>query len=169
MYKKVVADDGILESINDKRASCILLMNGLITIIDNIRSKVLTLNDLELLEEMVGFTQGIYLLVFRIVGDYCKEKVSEMNKRPASFHPLIWQARQMDMFSLFSDIACMLQGLKKKKYFHTCNKVGVLNSFLRNLKPSLFFLEKFLVKHNHFHVVLPQPEKKPWRYYPRYY
>ena len=56
VYKKVVADDGILESINDKRASCILLMNGLITIIDNICSKVLTLNDLELLEEMVGFT-----------------------------------------------------------------------------------------------------------------
>ena len=56
VYKKVVADDGILESINDKRASCILLMNGLITIIDNIHSKVLTLNDLELLEEMVGFT-----------------------------------------------------------------------------------------------------------------
>ena len=139
MYRKVVADYGILESINDKRASCILLMNGLITIIDNIRSKVLTVNNLELLEEMVGFTRGIYLLVFHIVGDYCKEKVSEMNKWPASFHPLLQQARQMDIFSLLSDIACMLQGLKKKKYFHTCKKVGVLNSFLRNLKPSLFF------------------------------
>ena len=78
MYQKVVNDDGILESVNDKRTSCILLLNGLI--IDNIRSKVLTLNDLELLEEMVAFTRGIYLLVFHIVGDYCKEKVSKMNK-----------------------------------------------------------------------------------------
>ena len=56
MYKKVVDDDGILESVNDKHTSCILLLNGLITIIDNICSKVLTLNDLELLEEMVAFT-----------------------------------------------------------------------------------------------------------------
>ena len=119
MYKQVVEDDGILESVNDKRMSCILLMNGLITIVDNIRSKVLTLNNLELLEEMVAFTQEIYLLVFRIVGDYCKEKVSKMNKRPASFHPLIRQARQMEIFSLLSNINCMLQHLKKKKYFHT--------------------------------------------------
>ena len=35
MYKKVVEDDGELESLNDKRTSCILLMNGFITIIDN--------------------------------------------------------------------------------------------------------------------------------------
>ena len=56
MYKKVVNDDSILESVNDKRTSCILLLNGLITIIDNIRSKVLTLNDLVLLEEMLAFT-----------------------------------------------------------------------------------------------------------------
>ena len=75
----------------------------------------------------------------------------------------------MDIFSLLSDIACMLQGLKKKKYFHTCKKVGVLNSFLRNLKPSLFFLEKFIVKHDHFHIVLHQPEKKHRCYYLRYY
>ena len=80
MYKKVVNNDGILESVNDKHTSCILLLNGLITIIDNIRSKVLTLNDLVLLEEMLAFTRGIYLLVFCIVGDYCKEEVSEMNK-----------------------------------------------------------------------------------------
>ena len=56
MYKTVVEDDGILESVNDKCTSCTLLLNGLITIIDNICSKVLTLNDLELLEEMVAFT-----------------------------------------------------------------------------------------------------------------
>ena len=62
MYKKVVEDDGELESLNDKRTSCILLMNGFITIIDNIHSKILSLNDLQLLEEMVAFTRGIYLL-----------------------------------------------------------------------------------------------------------
>ena len=56
VYKKVLEDDGILESVNDKCTSCILLLNGLITIIDNICSKILTLNDLELLEEMVAFT-----------------------------------------------------------------------------------------------------------------
>ena len=161
-------DDGILESVNDKRTSCILLLNGLITIIDNICSKVLTLNDLVLLEEMLAFTRGIYLLVFHIVGDNCKEEVSEMNKRLGQFYPLIHKARQMDIFSLLSDIHCMLNHLKKKKYFHTCNKIGVLNSFLGNLKPSLVFLEKFLVKHKHFLVVLPPPEKKPRRYFPRY-
>ena len=107
--------------------------------------------------------------MFHIVGDYCKEKVSEMNKRPGQFYPLIHKTRQMDIFSLLSDIHCMLHRLKKKKYFHTYNKVGVLNSFLRNLKPSLVFLEKFLVKHKHFHIVLPPPEKKPQHYYPKYY
>ena len=162
MYKTVLEDDGILESVNDKRTSCILLLNGLITIIDNIHSKVLILNDLELLEEMVAFTQGIYLL-FRIVGDYCKEKVSEMNKRSGQFYPLIRKAGQMDIFSLLSDIHCMLSHLKKKKYFHTCN------SFLRNLKPSLVFLKKFLVKHKHFHIILQVPEKKPRCYYQKYY
>ena len=169
MYKKVLDDDDILESVNDKHTLCILLLNGLITIIDNIPSKVLTLNDLELLEEMVAFTRGIYLLVFRIIGDYCKEKVSKMNKRPGQFYPLIHKAGQMDIFSLLSDIHCMLSRLKKKKYFNTCNKVGILNSFLRNLKPSLVFLEKFLVKHKHFHIVLPPPEKKPRCYYQKYY
>ena len=76
-----------------------------------------------------------------------------MNKQPANFHPLIRQARQMEIFSFLSDINCMLQHLKKKKYFHTCNKVGVLNSFVRS----------------YFHVVLPPLEKKPWHYYPKYY
>ena len=168
MYKNIVNDDGILESVNDKCTSCILLLNRLITIIDNIRSNVLTLNDLVLLEEMLAFTWGIYLLVFRIVGDYCKEEVSEMNKQLGQFYPLIRKARQMDIFSLLSDIHCMLNRLKKKKYFHTCNKIGVLNSFLRNLKPSLVFLEKFLVKHKHFHIVLSPPEKKPHSCFPRY-
>ena len=50
MYKKVLNKDGCLESMNDKRTTSILLQNGLITIIENIRCKILTFNDLEVLE-----------------------------------------------------------------------------------------------------------------------
>ena len=55
MFKKVFEDDGELESMNDKQTSCILLLSGLLMIIENIRCKILGLNDLELLEEMVTF------------------------------------------------------------------------------------------------------------------
>ena len=79
-------------------------MNSLITLTDNLRSKILTLNDLELLEEMVTFSRQIYLLVARIVSDYCKEQVTEGHKRPAHFYPLIRQARQMEIFLLLCDI-----------------------------------------------------------------
>ena len=168
MYKKVVEDDGELESLNDKRTSCILLMNGFITIIDNIHSKILSLNDLQLLEEMVAFTRGIYLLVVRFIRDYCKHDVSEYHKRPGHFYPIIRQARQMEIHSLLYDMDIMLKHLKMLRYFRSCNKVFVLNEFLKSLKPSLFFLQKFLVRHRHFHVVIPPPEKKqPW-YYQKY-
>ena len=89
IYRKVVEDDGELESINDKRAACILIMNGLLTITDNIRLKILTMNDLQLLEEMVTFTRGIYLIVMRVICDYCLEDISDSHKRPGSFYPLI--------------------------------------------------------------------------------
>ena len=56
MFKKVLEDDGELESMNDKRTSCMLLLSGLLTILENIRCKILGLNDLELLEEMVTFS-----------------------------------------------------------------------------------------------------------------
>ena len=168
MYKNVVDDDGGLESMNDKCTSCILLLSGLLTLTDNLRSKVLSLNNLDLLEEMVTFLRRIYCLVVRVVVNYCKEPLSELHKSPGSFYPLIRQARQMEIFSLLSDIEYMLHGLKKKNYFWTCNKVYVLNEFVKTLRPSSFFLQKFLLKHKHFHIVLLPPEKKQPRYYKRY-
>ena len=39
-------NDGVLESLNDKRTSCILLLNGLILIIDHLRSCILSLSNL---------------------------------------------------------------------------------------------------------------------------
>ena len=39
----------------------------------------------------------------------------------------------MEIFSLLSDIEYMLRGLKKKNYFRTCNKVYVLNEFVKTL------------------------------------
>ena len=158
----------MLESLNDKRTLCIFLMNGLITLTENLRSKILTLNDLEILEEMVTFTRHIFYLVARAVSDYCKEEVTQGHKRPACFYPLIRQARQMEIFALFCDINTTLSRLRQKKYFHTCNRVHVLNNFLKTLRPSLFFLEKFLVKHRHFHVIMPPPEKKRPKYYQKY-
>ena len=168
MYKKVVEDDGVLESLNDKQTQCILLMNSLLTLTDNFRSKILTLNNLQVLEEMVTFTRQIYLLLARIVRDYCQEEVTESHKRPACFYPLIRQARQMEIFLLLCDMNTTLRRLKEKKYFNTCNRVYILNNFVKTLRPSVFFLEKFLLKHPHFHVVIPPPEKKKPKYYQKY-
>ena len=169
MYKKVVEDNGVLESLNDKRTRCILLMNSLLTLTDNFRSKILTFNDLEVLEEMVTFTRQIYLLLVQMVRDYCQEKVTKGHKRPALFYPLIQQARQMEIFLLLCDMNTTLSRLKQKKYFNTCNRVYVLNNFVKTLQPSVPFLEKFLLKHNHFHVIIPPPEKKKPKYYQKYY
>ena len=170
MYKKVMNDDGVLESLNDKRASCILLRNSLLTLTDNLRGKILTLNDLELLEEMVYFLRGIYLLVLRTVHDYCKQPVSEGYKRQGQFYPLIRQARQMEIFSVLTNIHIMMNLLKVRRFFQSCKHVYVLNHFMRTLKPSVIFLEKFLLRNKHFHVVLPPPDaKKNVRYYPKYY
>ena len=168
MFRKVVNNDGVLESLNDKRTSCILLLNGLISIIDHLRSRILSLSNLELLEEIVAFTRGIYLLVFRTIHDYFKTKVSKMPCKPAVFYPLIQQMRQMEIFSYFCDMNSMLLILKKKKYFHTCNKLYVMNHFMKTLKPPLTFLEKFLVKNSHFHVTVP-PQKKVRCYIQKYY
>ena len=133
MYKKVVDDDGGLESMNDKRTSCILLLSGLLTLTDNLRSKVLSLNNLDLLEEMVTFLRRIYCLVVHVVVNYCQKPLSQLHKSLGSFYPLIRQARQMEIFSLLSDIEYMLRGLKNKNYFRTCNKVYILNEFVKTL------------------------------------
>ena len=169
MFRKVVNNDGVLESLNDKRTSCILLLNGLISIIDHLRSRILSLSNLELLKEIVAFMRGIYLLIFCTIHDYVKTKVSEMHHKPAVFYPLIWQVRQMEIFSYFCDINSMLLILKKGKYFHMCNKLYVMNHFFKTLKPLLTFLEKFLVDNNHFHVTIPPPDKKVHRYVQKYY
>ena len=66
----------------------------------------------------------------------------------------------MELFGLLSDMKKMLNEFKKDKFFYTCNKVFVMNAFLISLKPSLVFLEKFLVKHTHFHVILHPPDPK---------
>ena len=146
MFRKVMNNDGVLASLNDKRTLCILLLNGLVSIIDHLHSRILSLSDLELLEETVVFTRGIYLLGFRIIHNYCKRKISEMHRKPAVFYPLIRQARQMEIFTYFCDMNSMLLILKKEKY-------------MKMLKPSLTFLEKFLVKNSHFHFTVPLRRK----------
>ena len=118
---------------------------------------------------MVTFSRHIFVLLERIVRDYCLEQVTDSHKRPGSFYPLIRQARQMEVFLLLCDMNTTLSNLKKKKYFNTCNRVYVLNNFVKTLRPSVPFLEKFLLKHNHFHVIIPPPEKKRPKYYQKYY
>ena len=87
--------------------------------------------------------------------------MSEMNNEPGQFYPLIVQARQMEILSTLCDMDIMLRKLKKINYVNICNKVYVMNHFMRSLKPSLTFLEKFLVKNPHFHVMPPPKEAMP--------
>ena len=130
MFKKVLEDDGELESMNDKRTSCILLLSGLLTILENIRCKILGLNDLELLEEMVTFSRRTYNLVARFMDKYSVYTVRHGHNKPSNFYPLIRQAWQMGLFRLLSDMKQMLNEFKKDKFFYTCNKVFVMNAFL---------------------------------------
>ena len=71
MYKKVIVDDGEMESLNDKRTMCMLLTKNLLNIIETLRSKVLSLEDLDLLEEMVTFTRTINCIVNKVVTVTC--------------------------------------------------------------------------------------------------
>ena len=156
MYKKVVNDDGHLESINDKRAASILLHNGLITILENLCSKILTFEELDVLEEMVFFMHNINLLVNCVVSGFSEEKPYIYS--PRDFYPRIRQARQMEIFNIICGITAIFKSLKRKSFFKMCNGVCTLNNFLQNLHPSLMFLQKFLIRNTHFHVVLPPPE-----------
>ena len=126
-------------------------------IIENIRCKVLALNDLELLEQMVTFSCRIDHLVASFTEKYSLYTVRSGHNKPASFYPLIRQAWQMEVFSLLCDMTCMLNEFKKDNFFYTCNKVFVMNAFVKTLKPSLVFLKKFLVKLQPFHVILDPP------------
>ena len=144
---------------NDKWESCILLTNGPSTLIENIRLKILSLQDLQLLEEIMEFSVNIHSLMYKVIEQYTKTELSDY-KRGASYYPHIIQARQMSIHSILRSMECMLRKLKKTRYFTTCNKVYILNHFLQMLKPSRHFLEDFLMSHPHFHVVLHVEPKK---------
>ena len=91
------------------------------------------------------------------------------HKKPGVFYPMIRQACCMEVFSLLCDMMSMLQEFKKSKFFYMYNKVYILNAFVSLLKPSLHFLERFLLKNSHFHVVIPPPDPKPRKYVQKYY
>ena len=119
MYKKVVNDDGHLESIDDKQAASILLQNGLITILENLCSKILTFEELDVLEEMVFFMWNINLLVNRVVSCLSEEK--PYIYCPHDFYPRIRQARQMEIFNIICGITAIFKSLKRKSFFKMCN------------------------------------------------
>ena len=155
-------DDSHLESINDKQAASILLQNGLISILENLCSKISTFEDIDVLEEMVSFMCNINLLVNRVVSGISEEKPYIYS--PHDFYPRIQQVRQMEIFNIICGISRMFKSLKRKSFFKMCNRVGTLNNFLWNLYPSLMFLQKFLIRNPHFHAVLPPPEQKVCKY-----
>ena len=139
---------------NDKHTSCILLLSGLICLLENIRSKMWTLDDIDLLKEIVSFTHGIYGLIVKFTSQHSTYVIRTCHKKPGVFYPMIRQAHHMEAFSLLCDMMSMLQEFKKSKFFYTCNKVYILNAFVSLLKPLLHFLEQFLLKNSHFHVVI---------------
>ena len=104
---------------NNKCAACILLQKGLMTLSKNLRSKILTLEDVELREEMIDFLVNIYRLIYNVIQDYTKTKLSDYAQM-ATYYPQIKQARQMSNFSILSSIISMLEDLWKKKFFESC-------------------------------------------------
>ena len=125
---------------NNKCAACILLRKGLMTLSKNLRSKILTLEHIEFHEEMIDFLVNIHCLIYNVIWDYTKTKLSDYAQM-AMYYPQIKQARQMSNFSILSSIISMLEDLRKKKFFESCNKVYVLNHFLQTLTPSMRFLK----------------------------
>ena len=47
MYRKVIADDGDLESMNDKRTMCMLLTKALLNILETFRLKIFSFSDID--------------------------------------------------------------------------------------------------------------------------
>ena len=169
MFKKVVNNDVELESMNDKRASSILLQNGFLTILENLRCKILSFQDIEILEYMLSFCRNISLLMYRVINAFDYRDIPVYNPSPGAFYPLIRQAHQMEIHSLLCYMASLMAHLKRNKYFYTCNKFKHMNQFLKQLQPSLHFLEKFLVSNKHFHCVLPPQEpNKQCKYFRQY-
>ena len=117
-----------MESLNDKRELCILLRNGLSTLIENIRSKIFSLQNLELLEQIMEFSGHIHSLMYKVIEQYTKTKLSDY-KKGASYFPRIIQARQMSVHAILCSMESMLSDLKKSRYFTSCNKVFVVKQF----------------------------------------
>ena len=154
MFKKVINDDQKLESLNDKRVQCILIQNGYISLLDTLRSKTLTLQNLPLLKTILEFSHVIAQLITNFVRDYSKTKVFPRH-RFGQFYPLILQLRQMDIHHTLSDMIGMLSDMKRKNFFKECHKVFILNNFLHTLHPGLLYIQKFIVANEHFHMPIP--------------
>ena len=169
MFKKVINDDQKLESLNDKRVQCILIQNGYISLLDTLRSKTLTLQNLPLLETVLKFSHGIAQLITNFVRDYSKTEIFP-HHRFGQFYPLILQSRQMDIHHILSDMIGMLCDMKRKNFFKECNKVFILNNFLRTLHPGLLYIQKFIVANEHFHIRIPpkscgiNTKRSQWHY-----
>ena len=151
MFKKVLNDDQKLESLNDKRVQCTLIQNGYISLLDTLRSKTWTLQNLSLLETVLKFSHGIAQLITNFVRDYSKTEIFPRH-RFGQFYPLILQLRQMDTHHILSDMIGMLCDMKRKNFFKQGNKVFILNNFLRTLHPGLLYIQKFIVANEHFHI-----------------
>ena len=151
MFKKVINDDQKLESLNDKRVQCILIQNGYISLLDTLRSKILTLQNLPLLKTVLKFSHGIAQLITNFVHDYSKTELFPPH-RFGRFYPLMVQSRQMDIHHILSDMIGMLCDMKRKNFFKECQKVFILNNFLHTLHPGLLYIQKFIVANEHFHI-----------------
>ena len=157
IYKKVSADDGALESLNDKRTLCLLLRKALLIVLETLCSKLFGFTDIDKLEEMVKFSREISHIVFNTVHNICQVEVQKLTERHGIFFPLICQARQFEIHTLLCYMATTLHKTKEIKYFENCRKVGVLNKFLTTLQPAKQFLDKFVIDNPHFHDFLPPP------------
>ena len=151
MFNKVINDDQKLESLNDKIVQCILIQNGYISLLDTLRSKTLTLQNLPLLETVLKFSHGIAQLITNFVRDYSKTELFPPH-RFGRFYPLIVQSRQMDIHHILSDMIGMLCDMKRKNFFKECQKVFILKNFLHTLHPGLLYIQKFIVANEHFHI-----------------
>ena len=151
MFKKVINDDQKLESLNDKRVQCILIQNGYLSLLDTLRSKTLTLQNLPLLKTVLEFSYGIAQLITNFIRDYSKTELFPRHLF-GQFYPLIVQSWQMDIHHILSDIIGMLSDMKRKNFFKECNKVFILNNFLCTLHPGLLYIQKFIVANEYFHM-----------------
>ena len=169
MYRKVIADDGQLESIYDKRTMCMLLTKGLLITLETLRSKVLSFENIELLEDMVRFCRHMYKIFYKVITETCVVQHEEFSLAHGVFLPLIRQARQFEIHSMLCFMASLLNKIKKRKFFAKCNKIGIMNTFMTSLQPSCNYLEEFVVKNEHFHEVLPPKPKQQRKYVQKYY